>query len=352
MGFFGRNKRRVRMQPQIDSLLKKIKDEANSLQDLKTETDIKKCINKIKDLTINFNDINKTNDLDMQLNCIIEPENSNKSFNLNNSTDLKDLKHFYIKRIRFQKYLVLKEKLLSKPLESKDGVDETCLNIITKYREQWTKLPLSESEQIYFNYMHSIAEYKKQKNYEKMAIDCTSTLTFLEPFLINQRLFHWHLDNQTKNIWVKDADEYFFSIDQAHQYLSDKYNTFLVADDEISEMQNIDIKHIPAIDELLTYYAINRMSGQLKNLEGLINYFPDLHRLYSESLVQTFLMLEYTSVIIKHIEKNPGTIQANLRKDIEKIDDGRLSSNICFWLGKYNKIKRIKSGKSYELYLK
>jgi hypothetical protein len=352
MGPFGREKRIKKMQSQLDSLNKRMDIEIKNILEGKSESDIKTTFSEIRAITAEFRKINTEQDLDLESPFIVKLTDKGKSYDLNDGYDFMVIREFYLHQITLQKYNSLKKNMLENPPTIKDGVDDRCREIIMAYRKQWIKISIDQSVKKYFQLLSKIDKYSKEKNFNKMISTCDTSLTFLEPLIIQERLFDWYTDNMSFDNFNEYLEGIVDDADKPHQILSEKYNRFILGDDTIPEMKDIRIKGMPAIELKLRYEAVNLMGGGIKNMEGIINYFPDLKRLFSETLEQSKVVMKYSSIIQKYIKGNPGTMQSQLRKNIKGIEDGKLASNICNWLDQYGKLERKKSGKSYELTLK
>jgi len=107
---------------------------------------------------------------------------------------------------------------------------------------------------------------------------------------------------------------------------------------------------IPAIPEAIYFHAINGARGQLKNIQDIVEFFPELED-YQFTVEQGFVMLDVAARIRKHVGGNPGCHQNKLKKVLE-FDDGRLLSRVIHYMEVAGQLERKKSGKTYELYVK
>ncbi len=72
--------------------------------------------------------------------------------------------------------------------------------------------------------------------------------------------------------------------------LCHNYGRMLWGDEDpsqVPEFAPFDGTTIGAVNHLLGYYSIIGMAGQLKNIEGIINYFPELQRIHGDDLHTT-----------------------------------------------------------------
>jgi len=111
-----------------------------------------------------------------------------------------------------------------------------------------------------------------------------------------------------------------------------------------------DITGIPVIEEGSFFFGLFGLSGQLVNLKEIVDYIPEL-KTWKKYIDEGFKVLELTPKIIKAIEKHPGTFQTKI-KEIVSESDGRLIARILYYLEKMGRIKRVKEGKTYKVFLK
>jgi hypothetical protein len=240
---------------------------------------------------------------------------------------------------------------IPEPIE-KPHVDATICHLILRYREQWLKVGIAQSVNHYFDFMSKIEESGKAGDYKNQVLHCQLSWAFLEPFIISLRMedyVHSHLKEwlEVMDLYTEDRAYYHPQEDFHYVTLCKKYGRFLCGDEIIPEFSvEGRIKSIPAIEKAMNYNAVMGNSGQLKNLEGLINYFPVLVGLYTESIGRARNDFYTAKVIRKYLKEHPGTMQRDLKKELS-LPDGRIASNLCYWMYKFGLLKRVKEGKSY-----
>lgn len=104
-----------------------------------------------------------------------------------------------------------------------------------------------------------------------------------------------------------------------------------------------DIKTIPAIDFVLPHLAIRGNIGQIKNIQDIVNFFPELNN-WKDTVEKAFLMQKLASKIYAYLKDNPDTLQKDLKKHIN-CPDGISIIEIINIMILYNKITRNKIGK-------
>ncbi|MCK5268685.1 MAG: hypothetical protein KAR07_10965, partial [Spirochaetes bacterium] len=104
---------------------------------------------------------------------------------------------------------------------------------------------------------------------------------------------------------------------------------------------------IPAIEDACIYYAIKNEIGQLKNIQEIVNAIPEL-KPWKEDVKRSFLINEISIKILNAVKNKPKTLQNKIKNEID-ISDGRLVSNVIHYLENVNKIKRNKTGNTYEI---
>ena len=177
-------------------------------------------------------------------------------------------------------------------------------NIIEKFREANSGASPKKLVGMYFELLNKIEEYKREKDFNKMLICCQKSISLLEPLI-----------EQTKK----------------------EFGTF-------------DIKSIPAIEIGSNFWAIYGEEDQLLNLKEVVEYFPELEP-WKKTIEKAFTMKELASRIYRYVRKNEGCLQKELKKTLE-IKDGRLVSNIVYYMELVGKLKRKKIGNTYSLFTK
>ena len=70
--------------------------------------------------------------------------------------------------------------------------------------------------------------------------------------------------------------------------------------DSINSYGSFDIKTIPAIDFVLPHLAVSGNMGQIKNIQDIVNYFPELSK-WKEVVDATLIMKKLASEIYKYL---------------------------------------------------
>jgi len=115
------------------------------------------------------------------------------------------------------------------------------------------------------------------------------------------------------------------------------------------EYGRFDIRGIPPIEEGSFFFGLFGLKGQLLNLKEIVEYIPELEA-WKKYIDEGFKVLELTPKIIKEIEKHPGIFQTKI-KEVVFESDGRLIARILYYLEKMGRIRRIKEGKRYKVFL-
>ncbi len=174
-------------------------------------------------------------------------------------------------------------------------------SLIEKFREK--NQDRTDEEQVgqYFKLMVELQNAKKQKDYSKFIQYCMMSLGLIEAF-------------------IRDTKKTF--------------GDFVVSS-------------IPAIEEVLPHYAILGYVGQIENIKEVVTYFPELSFL-KPKVEKAFEMRILSSKIYEYIKENPGTLQKNLKKKLN-YNDGRIISNVIYYMEIHKKIQRKEINNSYEL---
>lgn len=106
---------------------------------------------------------------------------------------------------------------------------------------------------------------------------------------------------------------------------------------------------IPALDEPLSYYAINGYDGQIQNIEEIVGFFPELSG-WQEMINNAKETASMFARLLKTIKENPGTLQKDIKKLIN-VDDGKKVANVLYYMELYGKIRKEKSGNTNKLFL-
>jgi hypothetical protein len=230
------------------------------------------------------------------------------------------------------------------PPRDKPGVDDRTKEIIARYRESWILAGLNQSSKRYFELMATIQD--RDKSDSDVFGACQFSWALLEPFILSQRVEKYGFDHIEDHFEVMDQVEL---IDYAYRRLCGSYGRLLWGDDEIPEFGDFLIQTIPCIEWALRYTSVLGLVGQLKNLAGIVAYFPPLTRLYGAAVADAEHQMALAKRIRAFVKEHPGAIQSELKTGLEC--DGRLASNLCRWMTDWGLLKREKEGKSYRLFL-
>ena len=113
------------------------------------------------------------------------------------------------------------------------------------------------------------------------------------------------------------------------------------------EFGTFDIKSIPAIEFGSTFWAVYGAEGQLLNLKEVVECLPELEP-WKENIDKAFAMKALASRIYQHVRNNEGCLQKELKKALS-VEDGRLVSNVVYYMELVGKLERKKTGNTYSL---
>ncbi|MDG1714821.1 hypothetical protein [Lacinutrix sp.] len=188
----------------------------------------------------------------------------------------------------------------SPPMNISDGVPE----IVTKYRVTYKGQSLRKLNDLYFDIMGQLTAAEKKGDVNNLLMHCQGSLGLLESLI--------------------------------------KYNK--------KEYGSFDIKTIPALDKALIYFAINGNTGQLKNIQDIVDYFKELHP-YKEEVDVAFARRDLAARIYQYVKANPNCLQTDLKKNID-CDDGRFISTTVQYMEKAGKLTKKKEGTKIFLTIK
>jgi hypothetical protein len=156
-------------------------------------------------------------------------------------------------------------------------------------------------------------------------------------------------------------NQYFALLDQIGQARSEKrYQDALnlsleavkwlpqLVRDTKREFGRWDIKGSPPLGYACHYLGVLRRRDDLVRIKTLLNSVPEL-RAWSDEVDFALRAADLMDQIESILVKNPGTIQANLRKMVSS--DGREVSNLIHYAEQMGVVRREKEGKSYRLCL-
>jgi len=178
----------------------------------------------------------------------------------------------------------------SLPRKIPDGVPE----IVTRYRENYKGQSLRKLNDLYFDIMEQLTAAEKKGDINNLLMHCQGSLGLLESLI---------------------------------KYTKMEYGSF-------------DIKTIPALDKALIYFAINGNTGQLKNIQDIVNYFIELHP-YKEQVDIAFTRRDLAANIYQYVKANPNCPQTDLKNNIN-CDDGRFISTTVHYMEKAGKLTKKK----------
>ena len=210
----------------------------------------------------------------------------------------KETKHKQTKTLNQSEAVIIPK---SGPIKPKNN---DVPEIITRYRESYKGIPLNKLNDLYFQILEEIRIADRNKDINSLLMHCQASLGLVE-YLI--------------------------------KYTKKEYGRW-------------DIKGIPAIDKALIYFAINGNTGQLKNIQEIVDYFKELHS-YKKDVDDAFKRRDLAAKIYQYIKANPHSPQADLKKNIN-FDDSRFISTTINYMEKAGKLIKTKKGNSTEITFK
>ena len=176
--------------------------------------------------------------------------------------------------------------------------------LIEKFREKHKNVSSSKLVDEYYDLLSRIQECKKAKEFKKMLRYCQKSISLLEPLI-----------EQTKK-----------------------------------EFGVFDIRSIPAIEIGSIFWAIYGDEAQLLNLKEIIEFFPELEP-WKKTIEKAFLMKDLAQRIYQYVKDNEGCLQKELKKALG-VNEGRLISNVVYYMELVGKLERKKMGNTYALFCK
>jgi len=177
-------------------------------------------------------------------------------------------------------------------------------NLIEKFREECKGVSLNKLADAYFDLLNQIEESRKRQDFNKMLMYCQMSLPLLEPLI-----------EQTKK-----------------------------------EFSVFDIRTIPAIEIGSIFWAIYGAEGQLLNIKEVVEYFPELEP-WKKTIKKAFIIKELVPKIYQYVRRNKGCLQKELKKGL-CAKDGRIVSNVVYYMELIGKLERKKMGNTYSLFVK
>jgi len=169
--------------------------------------------------------------------------------------------------------------------------------------ENYAETKLSYNIDEYYALLGKIQDWKSKKNYKKMLASCVKSLPLLPKLVEN-----------TKK----------------------EYGAF-------------DISSIPAIEVGCRYWAAMNDKATLEVVKQVVASVAELQEGWGEEVEAAFEDEKLSARLQEYIKENPGILQSKLGKllTVSGQDTGRIVNT----LNNLGRIKRVKSGKSYELYV-
>lgn len=106
-----------------------------------------------------------------------------------------------------------------------------------------------------------------------------------------------------------------------------------------SEYGTFDIKGIPAISYGLNYFSIFGKYGQLKNIQELVNKFPELKKIHQKEVEEAFERVELSAKILQFVKENPNCKQLDL-KELSDTNNYSMITSTMSYMVKANMIKK------------
>ncbi|MGR3809682.1 hypothetical protein [Jiulongibacter sp. NS-SX5] len=166
--------------------------------------------------------------------------------------------------------------------------------IVCRYRQAYNEQPLRKLNDLYHELLEKILVADKEGKVDEVLMHSQGSLGLLESII--------------------------------------KYNK--------KEYGSFKIKTIPALEKALIYYAINGNTGQLKNIQDIVNYFKELQP-YKDEVDKAFKRRHIAARIYQYVKANPNCFQHELKKKLEE-EDGRFIAATVGYMEKADKLKRIK----------
>lgn len=98
------------------------------------------------------------------------------------------------------------------------------------------------------------------------------------------------------------------------------------------EYGRFDIKGIPAISYGLNYFSIFGKYGQLKNIQELVNKFPELRNIHQKEVDEAFERAELSSKIIQFVKKNPNCKQVALKELSDSLNYSMITTTVNYMI--------------------
>ncbi|HUP21313.1 MAG TPA: DnaJ domain-containing protein [Thermoanaerobaculia bacterium] len=115
------------------------------------------------------------------------------------------------------------------------------------------------------------------------------------------------------------------------------------------EYGSFDLQGIPGLEQGGTMLALAGDRQALTKMKRIVESLPELAPWKNEP-DRHLENLDLFAKISSSIDSNPGCLQSSV-KEIVGIDDGRRLANLISWLEKAGRIRRVRQGSSYALYM-
>lgn len=109
------------------------------------------------------------------------------------------------------------------------------------------------------------------------------------------------------------------------------------------------INSIPAIELGCKFWAVINDRSHLDAVKAVVESVPELREGWAGEVVAAFAMEQVSREIQAYVRDHPGTVQSKLKDLIGK--PGQMISEVAYWLDRLGKLRRVKAGRSYELYI-
>lgn len=110
------------------------------------------------------------------------------------------------------------------------------------------------------------------------------------------------------------------------------------------------IQSIPCLQEGGTVLALTGDEEGLAEMEGIIRSTPELEERWGEQSAHHRESLRLFSAIIAEVGRSPGCRQDGMKERLGE-EDGRRVSNLIRWLDKAGRLRRVRDGGTYTLWL-
>jgi hypothetical protein len=109
------------------------------------------------------------------------------------------------------------------------------------------------------------------------------------------------------------------------------------------------IGSIPAIELGCKFWAVLNDRSHIKAVKAIVDPVPELARGWGDEIDAAFEMERASCEIQAYVREHPGTVQSKLKSLIGTPPE--MISEVAYWLSRLGKLKRLKAGRSYALYI-